>query len=93
MRLMRKLWMTAALLLAASAATAGDTEDTINLFKHAGASADFFHHCYGYAVFPTIGKGAFIVGGAHGNGRVYARGKYIGDTALTQVSVGLPGRR
>ena len=88
MRLMRKLWMTAALLLAASAATAGDTEDTINLFKHAGESSDFFHHCYGYAVFPTIGKGAFVVGGAHGKGRVFEHGKYIGDTALTQVSVG-----
>jgi lipid-binding SYLF domain-containing protein len=88
MRLMRKFWMTAALLLAASVATAGDYEDTINLFKHAGQSAGYFHNCYGYAVFPTIGKGAFIVGGAHGTGRVFAHGKYIGDTSLTQVSVG-----
>jgi lipid-binding SYLF domain-containing protein len=88
MRPMRKFWMTAALLLAASVATAGDYEDTINLFKHAGESASFFHNCYGYAVFPTIGKGAFIVGGAHGTGRVFAHGKYIGDTSLTQVSVG-----
>jgi lipid-binding SYLF domain-containing protein len=88
MRLMRKFWMTATLLLAASVAMAGDYEDTINLFKHAGESASFFHHCYGYAVFPTIGKGAFVVGGAHGKGRVFAHEKYIGDTALTQVSVG-----
>jgi lipid-binding SYLF domain-containing protein len=88
MRLMRKFWLAAAMLLAAGYATAGDYEDTINLFKHAGASADFFHHCYGYAVFPTIGKGAFVVGGAHGTGRVFAHGKYIGDTSLTQVSVG-----
>ena len=88
MRLMRKFWMTAALLLAASVAAAGDFEVTINLFKHAGESSDFFHHCYGYAVFPTIGKGAFVVGGAHGKGRVFEHGKYIGDTALTQVSVG-----
>ena len=29
-----------------------------------------------------------MVGGAHGNGRVYAHGAYIGDTSLTQVSVG-----
>jgi lipid-binding SYLF domain-containing protein len=88
MRLMRKFWMTAALLLAASVATAGDYEDTITLFKNAGESGSFFHHCYGYAVFPTIGKGAFVVGGAHGKGRVFAHGKYIGDTSLTQVSVG-----
>jgi lipid-binding SYLF domain-containing protein len=88
MRLMRKLWMTAVLLLAASVAMAGDYTETIDLFKHAGESAGFFHNCYGYAVFPTIGKGAFIVGGAHGTGRVYEHGKYVGDTALTQVSVG-----
>src|SRR5580704_4302084 len=88
MRLMRKFWMAAALLLAASVAAAGDYEDTITLFKNAGESGSFFHHCYGYAVFPTIGKGAFVVGGADGTGRVYARGKYIGDTSLTQVSVG-----
>ena len=88
MKLMRKLWIAAALLLAASVAAASDYTETVDLFKHAGESAWFFHHCYGYAVFPTIGKGAFIVGGAHGTGRVYAQGKYVGDTALTQVSVG-----
>ena len=88
MKALRKFWMAATLLLAASVACAGDYQDTINLFRHAGQSAYFFNHCYGYAVFPTIGKGAFIVGGAHGAGRVYAHGTYVGDTALTQVSVG-----
>src|ERR1700720_4365784 len=92
MRLMYKFWMTAMLLMAATAAAAApsdsETRATVDLFKHAGESSAYFHNCYGYAVFPTIGKGAFIVGGAHGTGRVYARGKYIGDTSLTQVSVG-----
>jgi lipid-binding SYLF domain-containing protein len=91
MKTIRKLWMIAALLLASTVAFAANDDDyrnTIDMFKHAGASGDFFHHCYGYAVFPGIGKGAFIVGGAHGNGRVYEHGKYVGDTSLTQVSVG-----
>jgi lipid-binding SYLF domain-containing protein len=91
MRVMRVFFMAAALVLAASVAAAADEKDyqeTIDLFKHAGQSAAYFKDCYGYAVFPTIGKGAFIVGGAHGKGRVYARGKYVGDTALTQVSIG-----
>jgi lipid-binding SYLF domain-containing protein len=92
MRLMHKFWMIAVLLIGATVAAAGpseaDTRATIDLFKHAGQSSTYFHDCYGYAVFPTIGKGAFVVGGAHGTGRVYARGKYIGDTSLTQVSVG-----
>ena len=26
-------------------------------FKKAGESAEYFSHAYGYAVFPTIGKG------------------------------------
>jgi lipid-binding SYLF domain-containing protein len=77
------------LLVAAAAASAGPYSDTITLFKNAGQSAGFFQNCYGYAVFPTIGKGGFVVGGAHGNGHVYARGKYVGDTSMTQVSVGL----
>jgi lipid-binding SYLF domain-containing protein len=88
MRLMRKFWIAAVLSVAATVAIAGNYAETIDLFKHAGQSASFFRNCYGYAVFPTIGKGAFIVGGAHGTGRVYEHGKYVGDTALTQVSVG-----
>ncbi|HEY7888535.1 MAG TPA: lipid-binding SYLF domain-containing protein [Steroidobacteraceae bacterium] len=65
-----------------------DYADTISAFKHAGASAEFFKSSYGYAVFPTIGKGGFVVGGALGKGRVYKHGHYVGDATLTQVSVG-----
>jgi lipid-binding SYLF domain-containing protein len=88
MKALHKFWMAATLLLAASVAFAGDYQDTISLFRHAGKSAYYFNHSYGYAVFPTIGKGAFVVGGAHGGGRVYVHGTYVGDTSLTQVSVG-----
>lgn len=89
MKTLRGFILGAALLLVAAVAVADDDyRDTIDLFKHAGKSAAFFHDSYGYAVFPTIGKGAFIVGGAHGKGHVYEHGKYVGDTALTQVSVG-----
>lgn len=76
------------MLLAGATAVADDFTDTVDLFKNAGKSAWFFQHCYGYAVFPTIGKGGFVVGAAHGNGRVYEHGKYIGDTSMTQLSVG-----
>src|SRR5579872_5901833 len=65
-----------------------DYTRTIAVFKHAGASEAFFKSSYGYAVFPTIGKGGFVVGGAHGKGRVYKHGRYLGDTTMTQVSVG-----
>ena len=39
-------------------------------------------------MFPTIGKGGIGIGGAHGSGRVYAEGKYVGDTSMTQITVG-----
>lgn len=49
---------------------------------------NFFEQAYGYAVFPTIGKAGFIVGGAHGDGVVYKQGIVTGTTKMTQVSVG-----
>ena len=65
-----------------------DYQETINVFKNAGESANFFKTAYGYAVFPTIGKGGVGVGGAFGKGRVYEKGKYVGDASMTQVTVG-----
>ncbi len=77
-----------ALALPALPALADSYSDTTALFKNAGASAAFFKSSYGYAVFPTVGKGGFVVGAAHGTGRVYKQGKYIGNASMTQVSVG-----
>ena len=57
-------------------------------FERAAASAAFFDKSYGYALFPTIGKGGFGVGGARGSGRVYVGGRSTGDVTMTQVTVG-----
>lgn len=76
-------------LLTALTARADEYDDTIAIFKKAGQSGTFFAKSYGYALFPTIGKGGLGVGAAHGSGRVYAKGKHIGDTTMNQVSVGL----
>ena len=62
--------------------------DTVTVFKNAGESARFFEHSYAYAVFPSIGEGGFVVGGAHGDGHVYVHGRLRGDTSMSQVSVG-----
>jgi lipid-binding SYLF domain-containing protein len=81
--------ITVALLsFSVSAARADEYSDTVNLFKNAGESAAFYKNAYGYAVFPTIGKGGMGVGGAYGKGRVYARGKHVGDVSMSQVTVG-----
>lgn len=77
-----------ALLGFSAAAHADKFRDTIQLFKDAGQSADFFDSAYGYAVFPTVGKGGFIVGAARGTGRVYVHGKQTGRSVMTQVSAG-----
>ena len=69
-------------------AFAGSYADTIGLFKEAGASAALFKASYAYAVFPVIAKGGFFVGGAHGKGRVYEKGRYAGDATMTQISLG-----
>ncbi|MGA2779398.1 MAG: lipid-binding SYLF domain-containing protein [Steroidobacteraceae bacterium] len=67
---------------------ADDYGDTVAIFKSAGASGTFFASSYGYAIFPTIGKGGLGIGAAYGAGRVYQRGRYVGDTSMTQLSVG-----
>lgn len=72
----------------AGTAFADSYDDTIALFKQAGASAGFFSSSYAYAVFPTIGKAGFFVGGARGKGRVYEQGRFVGRTTTTQVSFG-----
>jgi Las17-binding protein actin regulator len=89
MRLSNRLFvLTPAILLATGVAHADKYSDTVTLFKNAGDSAAFFSKSYGYAVFPTVGEAGFIVGGAHGKGRVYVHGKHVGDTTMTQVSAG-----
>jgi lipid-binding SYLF domain-containing protein len=74
--------------LLALPAQADEYDDTIAIFRKAEESGKFFKTAYGYAVFPTIGKGGVGIGGAYGKGRVYEKGKVIGDTSMTQLSVG-----
>ena len=49
----------------------------------------FFKNSAGYVVFPNIGKGGFIIGGASGNGVVYENGTMIGMANLKKLSIGL----
>ena len=87
-RLKQFLFFSLALLGSVGAANAGKYEDTLSLFKNAGESAAFFKNSYGYAVFPNVGEGGFVLGGAFGRGRVYVGGKLVGDATLKQLSVG-----
>jgi len=71
-----------------SVVQADSYSDTIEVFKKASAVQPFFQKAYGYAVFPTIGKGGFGIGGAFGTGQVYQGGKVTGTSSLVKVSIG-----
>ena len=88
--MIRNVILSMLLLLApVSSVLADEYTDTIKVFQDAGQSGKFFKTAYGYAVFPTIGKGGLGIGGARGKGHVYAQGKYVGDTTMTQITAGL----
>jgi lipid-binding SYLF domain-containing protein len=85
---LRTIMLSLLLALPFASALADEYADTTKLFRNAGQSAKFFDNSYGYAVFPTIGKGGIVLGAAHGSGRVYVNGKHVGDTSMTQLSAG-----
>ncbi len=70
-----------------SSAWADSYSETKKMFVNAGTS-NMFNSAYAYALFPTIGKAGFFVGGAYGEGRVYRQGNYIGDTTMVQATIG-----
>lgn len=66
------------------------TTDALADFVSADSSLErFFDEAHGFAVFPSVGEGAFVVGGAHGKGEVFEQGASIGTAKITEVSVGL----
>ena len=49
----------------------------------------FFEDSAGYVIFPNVGKGGFIIGGASGNGVVYEDGEPVGMADLKKLNIGL----
>ena len=81
-------------LVANSALWAKEVEDfskTLDLFKQHSLINKYLDSAYGYALFPLVGKGSFIVGYTRGTGQVY-RGDFVtGFTTVNHVSVGFQG--
>ncbi|TVQ76154.1 MAG: hypothetical protein EA380_09230 [Phycisphaeraceae bacterium] len=65
---------------AAAVARAKQTDSTLTRVLNDAA---------GYAVFPSVGKGAVGVGGAYGKGVLYERNRVVGYCDLTQGTIGL----
>ena len=84
-------------LLAAPVAVASDdnaliadARATVQTFKKKDPHIEkFFGSAAGYVVFPTIAKGAFVVGGAGGDGILFVGGQAAGKSSMGQASVGL----
>jgi len=92
--------MTAALGLAACQTAPRSEEgkadirsEAANALSKAQASdptlAAVIRDARGYAIFPTVGKGAVGVGGAYGKGVLYEGGMFSGYCDLSQASIGL----
>ena len=74
--------------IVANTAAADDAAATVNVFRSSPQVQPFFADAYGYAVFPTVAKAAFVVGGAYGEGKVYRGGKLTGTAKLVHGSIG-----
>jgi lipid-binding SYLF domain-containing protein len=76
--------------VAAAEATLEETKDAVKVLKAAdpGLQKKFFDHAAGYAVFPSVGKGGLIIGGAGGSGYLFQHGKAVGKVTLSQVTIG-----
>ena len=76
-------------LAGANLAVGDEYASAISVFKSSPEVQPFFKNCYAYAIFPTVGKAAVVVGGAYGEGQVHRQGKVTGKAKLAQASFGL----
>lgn len=64
-------------------------KESTTLFSKTDSSiTKLFSSAAGYAVFPKVAKGGLGVGAARGTGQLFEKGKVMGETKLTQVTIG-----
>ena len=69
--------------------TSAECAESVAGFKSlSGNVAGLISSAYGYAVFPTIGKGGLVIAGAGGAGCVYRGGVQTGTSKMGQVTIG-----
>ncbi|WP_424492936.1 YSC84-related protein [Salinimicrobium sp. GXAS 041] len=66
-----------------------DSKDALEVFKMNNPKLEqILDNAEGYAIFPNVGKGAYILGGAAGNGVLYQNGQVAGYSELRQIDIG-----
>ena len=84
---MRKLLLL--LLIMVNPVSFADNYDgTLDVFESSPELQPYFDNAYGYAVFPTVGRGGIVVGGSYGKGRVYENGLVAVYVSMAKVSIG-----
>jgi lipid-binding SYLF domain-containing protein len=86
--MLKRLMLPCTLLFLSTSVWADKFDATLTDFKAANGTERFFSEAYGFAVFPTVGKGGIGIGAAYGKGRVFQGGGYVGDTSVAQLSIG-----
>lgn len=98
MKTIKKILIVCVLLISFGALAQSDKDQEImadaekakqTLLSKDNGLQKFFNSASGYAIFPNVGKGGLIVGGASGNGVVYEKGSPIGMTSLKKINIGL----
>jgi lipid-binding SYLF domain-containing protein len=57
--------------------------------KDPGIKAFLKKKAYAYAVFPSVGKAAVVVGGGYGRGMVFERGRPVGYATISKLTLGV----
>ena len=83
-----RIFLTLLIIVMHPVAYADSYDGTLDVFESAPELKPYFENAHGYAVFPTAGKGGFVVGGAYGKGRVYEHDRVVGDVTMAKLSIG-----
>jgi lipid-binding SYLF domain-containing protein len=66
-----------------------DSEQAMEALQKADSSLKkLVDESAGYVIFPSVGRGGFIIGGERGKGLVYQNGKVIGEAKVTEINIG-----
>jgi lipid-binding SYLF domain-containing protein len=66
-----------------------DTQTSLQkMYDRDPSLRSFVDNAYGYAIFPSVGKGGLVAGGASGKGEVFEQGRLIGYAELNQATIG-----